>query len=81
MFVTRTLHWLIGMIVTCGLVSAQTCDPQAAVVDNLREKIEEDKKAIKILGFNTDAAEFNSLANASAEQQKANVANRIQEFG
>ncbi|MGA2336075.1 MAG: hypothetical protein ABSG08_11925 [Terriglobales bacterium] len=69
MFIARALPWLLGMIVTCGAVSAQTCKLQAADVDSTTQKIERDKKAIRSLGFNIDAAAFDSLANASAEQR------------
>jgi hypothetical protein len=65
----RWLKGLIGVIATFGVVSAQTCGSQQSSVNGLKQKIEQDKRAIKTLGFNTDAAEFNSLANAAAEQQ------------
>lgn len=67
----RSLKALVGVIIaTCGVVSAQTCGSQQSAVSSLKQKIERDKRAIKGVGFNTDAAEFNSLAGASAEQQK-----------
>jgi len=58
-----------AIIVTGGVVSAQTCSSQQSAVNSLKQEIERDKKAIKAIGFNTDAAEFNSLANAEAAQQ------------
>lgn len=70
MFIARVVHSLIGMIVACGLASAQnTCDSNAVAVDEIRQKIDRDKKAIKDLGFNIDTTEIDALANASADQR------------
>lgn len=62
---------------TCGMVLAQTCASQQSVVNNLKQSIEQDKRAIKSLGFNTDAAEFDALASASVEQRNKMVHTRF----
>jgi hypothetical protein len=64
---------IVCSIITGGLVSAQTCASQQSVVTNLKQAIEQDKKAIKRLGFNTDAAEFDALVSASTEQRNQMV--------
>jgi len=60
---------LLGLAPVCGVASAQSCGSQQSAVNELKLKIDRDKRAIRSLGFNTDAAEFDALANASEEQR------------
>jgi hypothetical protein len=50
MFVPRIVLLVAGITVTCAFVSAQACTAQTAAVDNYKQKIEQDKRAIKSLG-------------------------------
>lgn len=56
--------------ISCGFACSQTCDSLAAKINAARQSIERDKTAIKSLGFNTDADEFQSWADASTKQRE-----------
>ena len=55
---------------TCGFGYAQACDSLAAKINAAKQSIERDKNAIRSLGFNADADEFESWAAASAKQRE-----------
>jgi hypothetical protein len=48
---------------------AQSCNVYTANVNSIKQSIERDKRAIKSLGFNTDATDFDSLASASNDSR------------
>ena len=64
----KTRCAIILLIVTTSVSTAQTCDSSEAAVKTSRQRVQQDRNAIRNLGFKLDDSAFEMLEKASDEQ-------------